>query len=153
MSTISIPNLRATRRKYAAGKDKCNELAADAVQESGRPRPQVPKSGILGWLGFKRDPTSHEWADPTVHIPGWTDPKPLSQAKPGDVIAQQHNQQGSWGHVGIVVAPGTTVSVNSTTKPAGLVTRNDWGFRPRGQNGEGPKDPAPVVRSYTGSHP
>jgi len=138
---------------YPAGKDKCNELAADAVQKAGLPRPQVPKSGILGWLGFKRDPTSHEWADPNVHIPGWSDTKPLSQATRGDVIAQQHNQHGSWGHVGIVVGPGRTASVNSTTNPPGLVTVNSWGFRPTGQNGEGPHDPAPVVRSYVGSNP
>lgn len=43
-----------------------------------------------------------------------------------------------------------TVSVNSTTNPPGMVTENNWGFRGRGGNGEGPNDPAPVVRHYEG---
>ena len=136
---------------YGCGTNKCNELVADSVQESGRPRPQVPKSGILGWLGFKRDPTANEWANPNVNIPGWSKPGPVSGAAPNDVIAQQH---GAWGHAGIVVRTMdgslATVSVNSTTNPAGMVTRNDWGFRPTGGNGEGPHDPAPVVRHYVG---
>lgn len=92
-------------------------------------------------------PTAHEWADPKVPIKGWSSPMPLSKARPGDVIAQAH---GAWGHSGIVVAPGQTASVNSTTHPAGIVTVNSWGFRPRGQNGEGRNDPAPVVRRYIG---
>lgn len=101
----------------------------------------MPRSGVLGWLGLKRDPTAHERADPNVHIAGWSSTKPASQAQAGDVIAQAH---GSWGHAGVVVAPGQTVSVNSTTNPAGIVTQNNWGFRPTGGNGEGPHDPAPV---------
>ena len=40
--------------------------------------------------------------------------------------------------------------LNSTTNPAGIVTRNDWGFRPRGGNGEGAGDPGVVVRRYVG---
>ncbi len=136
-----------SKDNYKAGTNKCNQLCADSVQQSGRPRPKVPRSGILGWLGLTRDPTAHEWADPHVHIPGWSDPRPSSQAQPNDVIAQEH---GDWGHSGIVVGPGQTVSVNSTTNPAGIVTENNWGFRPTGQNGEGPNDPAPVVRTYIG---
>ncbi len=138
-----------SKDNYKAGTNKCNQLVADAVQQSGAPRPQVPRSGILGWLGFKRDPTAHEWADPNVSIPGWSGTKSLAQSQAGDVIAQAH---GTYGHAGIVVGPGLTVSVNSTTNPAGIVTRNNWGFRPRGQNGEGPHDPAPVVRSYIGGN-
>ena len=92
----------------------------------------------------------HEWADPNVNIAGWSRPGPVSGAAPNDVIAQEH---GSWGHAGIVVRSMdgslATVSVNSTTNPAGMVTRNNWGFRPGG-NGEGPGDPAPVVRRYVG---
>ncbi len=135
---------------YLAGSNKCNEFVADTVEKSGRPRPQVPKSGILGLLGFKRDPTSHEWADPKVKIPGWSGTKPLGQAHPGDVIAQEHNSLGPYGHVGIVVGPSSTVSVNSATNPKGIVTSNDWGFRGTGSNGETSTDPAPVVRSYIG---
>ena len=139
-----------SKDNYKAGTNKCNQFAADSVQDSGRPRPQVSRSGIFGLFGLKRDPTAHEWADPNVHIPGWSDTKPIASAQPSDVIAQAH---GSWGHVGIVVAPGLTASVNSTTNPAGIVTINNWGFRSTGGNGEGPKDPAPVVRSYIGGNP
>jgi len=148
-----------TSGAYPANSNKCNKLPADASEQSGRPRPRVPKGGIWGKLGFTRDPTAHEWADPNVAIPGWSKTMPLSAAEPNDVIAQQHGQ---WGHTGVVVMgdDGTlqTVSVNSTTNPAGIVTQNGWGFRPRGQigpgqegpNGEGPNDPAPVVRRYVG---
>ena len=112
----------------------------------------MPRSGILGWLGFTRDPTAHELADPNIHIPGWSSPMPVSSAKPGDIIAQAH---GAFGHAGVVVLWNgklQTVSANSTTIPKGIVTRNDWGFRPRGGNGEGPNDPAPVVRRYVGGN-
>jgi hypothetical protein len=144
-----------SKDNYKAGANKCNQLCADVVQESGAPRPQVPRSGILGWLGLTRDPTAHELADPRVHIAGWSSPMPVSSAKPGDIIAQQHNEQGPYGHAGVVVTwkgKLQTVSVNSTTTPKGIVTRNDWGFRPRGGNGEGPHDPAPVVRRYVGGN-
>jgi hypothetical protein len=90
---------------YGAGTNKCSQFVADTIQQGGAPRPQVPKTGILGWFGFKRDPTAHEWADPAVDIPGWSSRKPASEARPGDVIAQAH---GNWGHAGIVVAPGLT---------------------------------------------
>lgn len=78
---------------------------------------------------------------------------PLSSAAPGYVIAQEHEEQ--WGHVGIVVRTEAgilaTLSVNSMTTPKGVVTQNDWGFRPPGQNGESPGDPAVVVRRYVGN--
>ncbi len=142
-----------TKGKYGADKDKCNELVADTIQASGLPRPQVGYTGWKGWLarvfGLTRDPTSHEWADPSVNIPGWSSPQPLSEARPGAVIAQEH---GANGHAGIVVGSGQTVSANTAVNPAGLVTRNNWGFRPRGGNGDGPRDPAPVVRIYIGDH-
>ena len=68
--------------------------------------------------------------------------------QPGDVIAQAHLR---FGHVGIVVAPTLTVSANTAVKSAGIVTQNNWGFRPYGQNGERRGDPAPVVRRYVGN--
>ena len=135
---------------YAAGTNKCNKLPADVVEESGLPRPRVPRSGLLGWLGFTRDATANEWADPSVKIPGWSSPHSVDLAQEGDVIAQQHNSDGPWGHVGIVVGPGQTVSVNSSVQPAGLVSNNDWGFRPPLLNGEAATDPPPVVRTYLG---
>ena len=144
---------------YPAGSNKCNKLPADAAEASGRPRPKVAYNSGLGRFlfsafGIGRDPTANEWANPNVSIPGWSHTMPLSAAQPNDVIAQQH---GNWGHAGVVVmGPGgtlQTISVNSTTSPAGVVTMNGWGFRPAGQNGEGLNDPAPVVRQYVGDLP
>jgi RHS repeat-associated protein len=139
-----------SKDNYKAGSNKCNQLVADSVEESGRERPKVRRSGILGLLGLTRDPTAHEWADPNVRIPGWSKPAPVASAAPSDVIAQQHGQ---FGHAGVVVMTSDglrTVSVNSTTNPAGIVTRNDWGFRASGQNGEGAHDPGVMVRRYVG---
>ena len=137
---------------YPAGSPKCNKFVADQIEDSGRPRPQVPR-GIWGIFGFKRDPTAKEWADPSVNIPGWSGTMPLLAAQSGDVIAQQHGQNG--GHSGILALSDTggllTVSVSSVTNPAGTVVMNNWGFRPGG--GEGPGDPAPVVRRYVGTLP
>ena len=126
---------------------------------SGAPTPTIAKTKRL--LGFDiqvgtRLPTAHEWADPNVDIPGWSKPISLALAAPGDVIAQGH---GDFGHVGIVsdVQFGLTVSVNSGTVPAGIVTNNDWGFRTgphdvraTGPNGEGRNDKPPVIRKYVG---
>jgi len=71
---------------------KCDEFVADVVEESGRPRPQVKKSGILGWVGFKRDATANELTDPNVNIPGWSKPGPVSGAAPG---TSSHNNMGN----------------------------------------------------------
>ena len=49
-------------------------------------------------------PNAYELADSTMHIPGLSHTKPLSDAQPGDVIAQQHGDV--YGHKGIVVGPG-----------------------------------------------
>jgi len=73
-------------------------------------------------------------------------------AKPGDVIAQDHGRDPNGGedaHAGIIVAPGKTASANANE--GGTITVNDWGFRnPNGNpnNGErnGSNSPAPVVR-------
>jgi len=137
---------------YPKNKNKCNKLPADVIERSTGKRPSVPKGGLQGSLGITRDPTAHEWADPNVKITGWSEPRPVSEARPGDVIAQQHNKDGPWGHVGVVAAPGQTVSVNSAVQPEGLVTNNNWGFRPAGENGESANDPPPVVRHYTGEN-
>jgi RHS repeat-associated protein len=119
--------------------NKCNEFVGDTLAEAGKTRPEVPDG-----KGGTRMPNAHELADPKVHIPGLSDPKPLSEAQPGDVIAQAH---GDFGHSGIVVAPGQTASVNTAGTYGGQITQNDWGFRPAGQNGESKTDPAPVVRT------
>ncbi len=119
--------------------NKCNEFVGDTLAEAGKTRPEVPDG-----KGGTRMPNAHELADPKVHIPGLSGPKPLSEAQPGDVIAQAH---GDFGHSGIVVAPGQTASVNTAGSYGGQITQNDWGFRPAGQNGESNTDSAPVVRT------
>jgi RHS repeat-associated protein len=126
------------KQVFREGTNKCNEFVGDTLAEAGKARPEVSNG-----IGGTRMPTAHELADPKVHIPGLSDPKPLSEAQPGDVIAQQH---GAYGHAGIVVEPGQTASVNTAGDNGGKITVNDWGFRSTGQNGESKTDPAPVVR-------
>jgi RHS repeat-associated protein len=135
--------------KYGPGTNKCNEFVADTAELAGAPRPQVPYSGFRGNFPSvfgTRDPDANELANPNVTIPGWSSPMPVSSAQPGDIIAQQH---GNYGHSGIVVSltPGRQTASVNTANPAnpGIITVNDWGFRPSG-NGGGPNDPAPVVR-------
>ena len=126
---------------YRPGSNKCNQAVADWIQASGRPRPHVP--GHFGVI--PRDPSAHERADPRVTIPDWSAPFARELARPGDVIAQQHGR--IYAHVGIVVAPGRTVSAYGDTAPQGLVLENNWGFRTApGANGESATDPPPVVR-------
>jgi cell wall-associated NlpC family hydrolase len=75
---------------------------------------------------------------------------PITQAQPGDIIAQQHGP--IYGHVGIVVAPGQTASAYGESNPQGLVLINDWGFRRTpNANGESTTDPAPVIRRFLGA--
>ena len=124
---------------FKPGSDKCNQFVGDTLAEAGKTRPEIKDKD-----GNTRMPSAHEMADPNVHIPGLSDTKPLSEAKPGDVIAQEHGDV--YGHAGIVAGPGETVSANATGNYGGQITQNDWGFRPAGQNGESSTDPAPVVR-------
>jgi hypothetical protein len=135
-----------SKGSYPAGTNKCNEFVADTVASSGAARPQVPRSGILGWFGLTRDPTAKEWA--TMSIAGWSAPDSVAHARPGDVIAMGHHDDNE-GHVGIVVGPGLTASVNANTRPGGIVTVNTWGFRATGGNQEHPGDVV-VVRHYIG---
>jgi len=125
---------------FHSGQDKCNQFVGDTLAEAGKARPEITDKD-----GNTRMPNAHELADPNVHIPGLSDPKPLSDAKPGDVIAQEHGD--TYGHTGIVVGPGQTASANATGSYGGQITVNNWGFRPAGQNGESGSDPAPVVRT------
>jgi RHS repeat-associated protein len=125
---------------FHSGQDKCNQYVGDTLAEAGKTRPEITDAN-----GNTRMPNAHELADPSVHIPGLSDTKPLSEAQPGDVIAQQHGDV--YGHTGIVVGPGQTSSANATGSYGGQITVNDWGFRPAGGNGESGRDPAPVVRT------
>jgi RHS repeat-associated protein len=92
---------------FHSGQDKCNQFAGDTLAEAGKTRPE-----IIDANGNTRMPNAHELADPSVHIPGLSDTKPLSDAQPGDVITQQHGDV--YGHTGIVVGPGQTASANAT---------------------------------------
>ena len=130
---------------YRPGSNKCNQAVADWIEASGRARPHVP--GHFGVV--PRDPSAHEWADPRMAMAGWSAPLPREEARAGDVIAQAHGPV--YGHVGIVVASGRTVSAYGEAQPPGLVLENDWGFRTSpGANGEGANDAAPVVRHWLG---
>ena len=128
---------------FKPGSNKCNEFVADTLGEAGKKVPTVPDGN-----GGTRLPTAHELADHNVHIDGLSDPKPVSEAQRGDVIAQAHGD--SEGHTGIIVGPGQTASANANE--GGTITVNDWGFRSstaNPNNGErnGANSPAPVVRT------
>jgi RHS repeat-associated protein len=128
---------------FKSNSDKCNDFVGDTLAEAGKTRPEITVDGKT------RMPSAHEYADTNVQIPGLSGTRPLSEAQPGDVIAQQH---GEWGHAGIVVEPGQTASVNTAGDNGGKITVNEWGFRTgpvvngAGPNGESKTDPAPVVR-------
>jgi RHS repeat-associated protein len=130
---------------FWSGSNKCNEFVSDQVVYAGGPTPVV--------VGTDKIPTAAQMADPNVKIVGFSEPRPLSEAKPGDIIAQDHGRSADGkredAHAGIVVAPGKTASSNA--KEGGRVKVNDWGFRKPNatpNNGErnGPASPPPVVR-------
>jgi RHS repeat-associated protein len=137
------------------GSDKCNEFVSDTVKSADGTRPVVEETGKI--------PTAAQFADPKVKITGLSAPESMSNAKPGDVIAQDHGPNpktgNEEGHVGIVVSlphdgqPGQTASANANE--GGKVTVNNWGFRSptaNPNNGErnGASSPAPVVRHPLG---
>jgi RHS repeat-associated protein len=147
---INRPNV-SNGQFFKPGTDKCNEYVSDTVKNADGVRPVNMDTGKI--------PTAAQFADPNVKIQGLSDPKPLSEAKPGDVIAQDHGANpksgNEEGHAGIVVAvphdgqPGQTASANANQ--GGKVTVNDWGFRSptaNPNNGErnGAASPPPVVR-------
>ena len=150
IKNTNISNLQL----FKSGNDKCNEFASDTVKSGDGTRPVVEGTGKI--------PTASQFADPKVKITGLSEPKPLSEAKSGDVIAQTHGSGANGnaeGHVGIVVAaqtansPGQTASANANE--GGKVTINDWGFRSptaNPNNGErnGAASPPPVVRHPLG---
>ena len=98
-------------------------------------------------MDLTRDPSAKEWA--TISIPEYSDPLPLSEARPGDIIAMGHHDN-EQGHVGIYMGNGVVASANANTVPPGIVTINDWGFRGLGKNGEHQGDAGPVVRRWIG---
>ncbi|WP_299971467.1 RHS repeat-associated core domain-containing protein [uncultured Roseobacter sp.] len=107
---------------FGPGTYKCNLFADEQLEKSGFELPNIG-GGTLAQLFGKNPPGARSLSDPNYTVPGW----PVSNGPPGpgDLIATE-------GHVGIVTAPGKTISAT----PKG-VKENDWGFRP-GQN--------PVIR-------
>ncbi len=137
---------QGSNKNFGPGTNKCNEFVADTASAAGLTLPMVPLPGILGRLGFMRDATAAEIANPNVHIEGWSTPHPMSQARRGDIVGQSHHG-GRDGHTGVTTGPGHTISVSSKTTPAGVLVNNNWGYR-KGDKGPGEGDP--VARSYTG---
>jgi RHS repeat-associated protein len=125
----------------------CNEFPGDMAEASGRVRPKVwvpaRGSGRAYVPGQWRNALSNELANPSVKIPHWSGPRPLSEARRNDIIAQQHGRDG---HAGVVTSQGNSITVN--TAKGGMVEAEHWGFRSFPKNGEKPGDPAPVVRHY-----
>jgi RHS repeat-associated protein len=133
------------------GDNKCNQFLRDGVKATTGDNLAI--GGVRSWLSTIRHlfegarmPSSHELADPKAQVSGATKPMPLERGMSGDLIAQQHNSEGEYGHAGIIVGRDTVVSVSSRSDPAGIVGINNWGFRPRGENAEARNDPPPVVR-------
>jgi hypothetical protein len=108
---------------FAEKTNKCNQFVYDVLVEAGvKPPPEVPK-----WHGMaNRAPTAGEWATSTTMIPGWI---VVTEAQPGDVVAEAHNYSDATGHVGIVVGASSTVSAAALPPKPGTVVENDWGFR------------------------
>jgi len=140
---------------FTSGKDKCNLYVSETMKNSTGEHTTVDGTGKI--------PSAAAFADPNVKITGLSAPEPMANAKPGDVIAQDHGANptsgNEEGHVGIVVSlphdgqPGQTASANANE--GGKVTINDWGFRSptaNPNNGErsGASSPAPVVRHPLG---
>jgi RHS repeat-associated protein len=151
IKNVNVSNMQI----FKPGSDKCNEFVADTVKSADGTRPVVDSTGKI--------PTAAQFANSNVKITGLSAPEPLANAKPGDVIAQDHGPNAKTGneegHVGIVVSvphdgqPGQTASANANL--GGQVTVNDWGFRSttaNPNNGErhGADSPPPVVRHPLG---
>ena len=103
---------------FKPNSNKCNEFVSDTVAAAGKTRPTVADTGKI--------PTAAQLADPNVKINGLSAPGPMSNARPGDVIAQDHGPNPNGGedaHAGIIEAPGQTASANANE--GGTVTVND----------------------------
>lgn len=136
------------------GDNKCNQFLHDGVKATTGDNLAI--AGVRSWLSTIRHLfegarmlSSHELADPKAQVSGATKPMPLERGMSGDLIAQQHNSEGEYAHAGIIVGRDTVVSVSSRSDPAGIVGINNWGFRPRGENGEARNDRPPVIRKLS----
>ena len=136
---------------FKRGSDKCNLYVSEMMKNSTGKHTTVEGTGKIA--------RAAQFADPKVKITGLSAPEPMANARPGDVIAQDHGpnpENGNVeGHVGIIVSlphdgqPGQTAS--ASLFEGGKVVINDWGFRDpnaKDNNGErqGAKSPPPVVR-------
>lgn len=110
--TITIPENR----------NKCSLFVYDVLTEAGLSVPWIERGKSTYIPGFKKlyPPLADDWAN-TAKLKNWAaDHTPL----PGDVGAYVVNWSDATGHVGIVVAPGVTVSAGQDE-----VEVNDVGFR------------------------
>ena len=138
-------------QRYRNGSDKCNLYVSEMMKNSTGEHTVVKQTGKV--------PSAAQFADPNLQITGLSAPEPMSNARPGDVIAQDHGRNArngnEEGHVGIIVSlphdgePGQTASANANE--GGKVTINDWGFRdptadPNNGERHGVDSPPPVVR-------
>lgn len=110
--TITIPENR----------NKCSLFVYDVLTEAGLSVPWIERGKSTYIPGFKKlyPPLADDWAN-TGKLKNWAaDTAPL----PGDIGAYVVNWSDATGHVGIVVAPGVTVSAGHDE-----VEVNDVGFR------------------------
>jgi len=133
---------KTARAPYGAGTNKCNLFVFETLNKAGTP---VPLQGRIKWKGLTDEhlpPLAGDWANPKANIKGWD---VVKNPQPGDVAAQKEFYLDASGHVGIVVAPGKTVSASSITD---RIEENDWGFRKEQQD-------QVVFRRYVGDawHP
>jgi hypothetical protein len=127
----------ADRGPYPADTNKCNLFVYEVLNRAGTP---VPMNVRFSWRGFGNvsyPPLANEWADPGVTIAGW---EVVTNPRAGDVVAIKGD--GGSGHVGIVMEPGKTMSVNTVS---GNVKVKDLGFV-----GKDPSQAA-VFRRYVGT--
>lgn len=100
-------------KAFKEGTNKCNLFVDEQYENAGY---NLPNVGGMPWSKGKYPPGAQSLSLKDYSLPGW--PVVSGPAQPGDLVAHL-------GHVGIVTAPGKTISAS----PSGKV-ENDWGFRP-----------------------
>ena len=109
---------RDTRFRWGA--PKCNGFVYDMIRRAGLPDPAVPIDPKDPSKGV-RPPTAGEWGNPTVTIPGWSEPH--FNPVPGDVVSDGV-------HCGIETGQGR---ISHSTKEEKVV-ENPWGQGNRGRS-------------------
>lgn len=140
-------------RNFPAGKNKCNLMVADVIEEAGLPLPLIER-----FPRPPRRPSANEWANPNQPLvafhPGtsivaghWQVLPKGDSPLPGDILATAGDESG---HVGIVADTGHSISTdNNFPDMKGIVHFKDWGFR----TGESPTFRRWVPESQSGPVP